>query len=64
MKPMNGSPIIPAADIPAQNSKLRISTQNGMLTIEFEKSVSWVQFNKNDAARFVRGLAEYVKGMK
>jgi hypothetical protein len=62
---MNRNGIIsPAAELPVHGTKMRVSTQNGLLTIEFERSCSWLQFNKVDACAFIQGLSAYVKAME
>ena len=56
--------IIPANDMPVQGMQLRITSANGMLTIEFEKSVTYLQFNAIDAKRFMNGLAAQIRAME
>ena len=56
--------IIAANDLPTSNMKLRMSSANGMLTLEFEKSVSYLQFNVVDAKRLVSGMIAEIKSME
>ena len=56
--------IIPANDLPTSNMKLRMSSANGMLTLEFEKSVSYLQFNSVDAKRLVNGMIAQINAME
>jgi hypothetical protein len=62
--PINGSPILLAKQMPTQGMKMLVTTKNGMLTLEFEKQVSYLQFNRTDAQRFVNGLSAYIKTME
>lgn len=60
----NGHAILPAAEQPVSGMKMLVTVRNDLLTIEFEKKVDWLQFNKADATRFVQGLAAHIKAMK
>lgn len=65
MRPDNRSPVLfPANQFPIDGMQLMVSTKNGMLTIEFDKPVSWLQFNIVDAKRFVHGLVAHIQAME
>ncbi len=59
----NGAIIIPAAGLPISGMKMRVSSKNGLLTIEFERDVGYLQFNQYDARRFVQGLIDHINSM-
>lgn len=59
----NGVVILPAVQMPIDAMKMKISTPNGMLLIELEKTVNYLQFNKRDAITFIKGLIPIVNSM-
>ena len=61
---INGTGLIaPAAEMPVAGMKVLVSAKNGMLTIEFERSINWLQFNSYDAKCFVNGLIAHIQAM-
>ena len=56
--------IIPANDLPTKNMQLRMLAVDGTIVIEFEKSVTYLQFNLVDAKRFANGLVAQIKAME
>lgn len=59
----NNGVIVPAVEMPTSGMKMKMSSKNGVLTIELEKSVSWLQFSKADAIALIKGLITHVNGM-
>ena len=65
MNEKNGNAVIlPAIQMPESGTKLRMSVQNGLLTLEFPKSCDFLQFNHRDAIAFVKGLVAHVNSMQ
>ena len=53
----------PTCDMPHAGMKMQISSRNNMLTIEFERNVSWLQFSRDEAIRFVQELAKHINAI-
>ena len=61
---LNGSSgIIPAASMPVRGMKMKMSVENRMLTIQFERQVAWLQFSKEDLVRWIQELANCANRM-
>lgn len=61
---LNGtSGIIPAASMPQQGMQMKMNVQNGVLTIQMERQIAWLQFRKDDLVKFIQELANCANAM-
>lgn len=62
---LNGtSGIIPAAEMPVRGMKMKISSENNCLTVEFEKPTQWMQFSKADAVAWVKAMVPHINVLR
>ena len=60
----NGKEVLVLPEHEQKSAQIRMSIQKGLLTIEFQKEISWIQMSKAETANFIQALVNHYNQME